>query len=73
MVVVCFVKCKQLEKLMGDELSSAFMVGTAAAGAVEARAGREGVEGGVAAAASRRARAAAGHALVNDGRVYRFI
>jgi hypothetical protein len=58
MVVVCFVKCKQLQKLMGDELSSAFMVGTGAAGAVEARAGREGVGGvggGVRAAASRRA------------------
>ena len=45
MVVVCFVKCKQLQKLMGDELSSAFMVRTGAAGAVEAGAGRQGVEG----------------------------
>ena len=45
MVVVCLVKCKQLQKLMGDELSSAFMVRTAAAGAVEAGAGRQRVEG----------------------------
>ena len=76
MVVVCLVKCKQLQQLMGDELSSAFMVGTAAAGAVEARAGREGVEGGVAAAASslkQEGMSSSGACVGYDGRVYRFI
>ena len=56
MVVVCLVKCKQLQQLMGDELSSAFMARTGAAGAVEAGAGRQrSRRAHVGAAASRRA------------------
>ncbi len=74
MVVVRFFKGKQLQKLMGDELLSAFMVGTAAAGALEARAGRQGVEGRMWGR-----RQAGGHeqqrgiSVGHDGRVYRFI
>jgi len=73
MVVVCFVKGKQLQKLMGDELSNAFMVRTGAAGAVEAGAGRQGVEGRMWGRRQAGGMSSSGACVGYDGRVYRFI
>jgi hypothetical protein len=42
MVVVCFVKCKKLRKLMGGECSSAFLIQVAAATAAAAQEAWEG-------------------------------
>ena len=73
MVVVCLVKCKQLQKLIDDELSSAFMVRTGAAGAVEARAGRQRSRRAHVGGGKQEGMSSSGACVGYDGRVYRFI